>query len=364
MDREKFQNSIFPLHGCGTEVDSRLKIALSMFRSLLGFRRCASVSHYPFRKIFSETRTIGKGQIVRTAATATLRVHGPDQKGILANVTSALDRHGCAISQSEQWTDTSTDGDHLYFERLEFSHGLVDQQQKLSVEEEIAKICGQFEQKYTLHWRGDQERLPQIAVFVSKYDHCLWELLLRHEARELPCDIAVIISNHKNLEFLANQFGIPYYFFPITADTKDQQEMEELKLLDSLTPQVDLIVLARYMQVLSPNFLKHFDHDPSRRRIINIHHSFLPAFSGGSPYRRAAERGVKLIGATAHYVTEILDEGPIIAQDVLTVSHRDSADKMKQKGRIIERNVLVKAVKAHLDDRIIPYQNKCVVFGD
>ena len=196
-----------------------------------------------------------------------------------------------------------------------------------------------------------------MAIFVSKYDHCMWELLLRHRAGELTCDIEHIISNHEDLRHVADTFHVPYSVFPITKETKLDQEQKQLQLLNE--HHIDLVVLARYMQVLSPHFIDSFPNG-----IINIHHSFLPAFRGGSPYHRAHERGVKLIGATAHYATVDLDEGPIIEQDIMRVSHRDDVQDLIRKGRTLEKTVLVSAVKAHLDDRIIVHRNKCIVFGE
>jgi formyltetrahydrofolate deformylase len=191
----------------------------------------------------------------------------------------------------------------------------------------------------------------------SRYSHCLWELLLRHGANELDCDIPLVMSNHPDLQPVADTFGIPYELFSITPETKPQQEGRELDLFRKC--DIDTVVLARYMQVLSDDFLRAYPNN-----IINIHHSFLPAFTGGRPYHQASDRGVKLIGATAHYATVDLDEGPIIAQDVIHVSHRDSVHDLIRKGRILERNVLTHALQAHLDDRTLVYNNKCVVFGD
>mmetsp|Transcript_13968 Transcript_13968/g.28525 ORF Transcript_13968/g.28525 Transcript_13968/m.28525 type:complete len:197 (-) Transcript_13968:279-869(-) len=196
-----------------------------------------------------------------------------------------------------------------------------------------------------------------MAIFVSKYDHCLWELLLRHRAGELPCNIEHIISNHDDLRPVADTFGVPYSVFPVTKETKSDQEQKQVQLLTE--KNIDLVVLARYMQVLSPHFCNSYPN-----RIINIHHSFLPAFMGASPYHRAHERGVKLIGATAHYATVDLDEGPIIEQDITRVSHRDDVKDLVRKGRTLEKNVLVSAVKAHLEDRILVHKNKCIVFGE
>jgi len=196
---------------------------------------------------------------------------------------------------------------------------------------------------------------PKTAIFVSKYDHCLYDLLLRQRAGELSTDIAIIISNHPDLQPVADQFGVPFHHLPITKETKRAQEDDALELLRAAN--VDLVVLARYMQILSDEFLKSFEG-----QVINIHHSFLPAFMGSKPYQRAFERGVKLIGATAHYATAELDEGPIIEQDVVRCSHRDSVQDLVRKGRDLEKLVLARAVRWHLDDRILVYDNKTVVF--
>ena len=198
----------------------------------------------------------------------------------------------------------------------------------------------------------------KIAIFVSKYDHCLWELLLRHRAGELDCDISLIISNHEKSRQVADIFDVPYYVFPVNKENKLAVEKQQLKLLQE--NEVDVVILARYMQVLSEDFLNTF----SSHRIINIHHSFLPAFTGGKPYHRAHERGVKLIGATAHYTTIDLDEGPILEQDITRVTHRDDVDDLIRKGRTLEKTVLVSAVKAHLEERVIVHRNKCIVFPE
>jgi formyltetrahydrofolate deformylase len=208
--------------------------------------------------------------------------------------------------------------------------------------------------KAQVDWFQDRKR---VAVMVSKQDHCLWELLLRHEAQELNCDIPIVISNHQDCRDVAETFNIPYHVFEITAENKVLQEAHQLDLLKEL--KIDVVVLARYMQVLTSQFLQTYPEC-----IINIHHSFLPAFSGSRAYHKAHERGVKLIGATAHYATEELDEGPIITQDVIDVTHRDQARDYIRKGRILERTVLVNAVQAHLENRILVYNNKCVVFSE
>jgi formyltetrahydrofolate deformylase len=207
--------------------------------------------------------------------------------------------------------------------------------------------------RFRLAYAGQRQR---VAIFVSRYDHCLLDLLWRHRAGELACEIPLIVSNHPDLRDTARQHGIRYEVFEITRQNKAAQEARELALLEE--ERIDLVVLARYMQILSAPFVERMPG-----RIINIHHSFLPAFSGGRPYHQAAERGVKLIGATAHYATSDLDEGPIIEQDVARTTHRDSIDDLLRKGRDLERSVLARAVRWHLEDRILVYQNKTVVFG-
>jgi formyltetrahydrofolate deformylase len=193
------------------------------------------------------------------------------------------------------------------------------------------------------------------ALFLSKFDHCLADLLYRHRSGELACDVPLIISNHPDVQTLADFYRVPFYVVPVTKENKSEAEAAELALLSPRN--IDLIVLARYMQVLSPDFIRHFPH-----RIINIHHSFLPAFVGGKPHHQAYQRGVKLIGATSHYVTEVLDDGPIIEQDVVRISHRDTLDDLIQKGRDLEKVVLSRAVRWHIENRILLYGNKTVIF--
>jgi formyltetrahydrofolate deformylase len=195
----------------------------------------------------------------------------------------------------------------------------------------------------------------RVALFVSKYDHCLVDLLYRHQSGELPCDLALVVSNHPDARRWADFYGVPFHLTPVEAGGKAEAEQRQLELLRG--HGIDLVVLARYMQVLSAAFVAQFP-----QRIINVHHSFLPAFSGARPYHRAFERGVKLIGATSHYVTAELDEGPIIEQDVVRVSHRDGLDDLLQKGRDLEKVVLARAVRWHLDHRILVYHGKTVVF--
>lgn len=286
----------------------------------------------------------------------TLRVVGPDMHGILAACANVLNQHGCNIVKNEQWTDTFQ---NMFFQRVSF-HYHHETTNKAQCEQDLIELFPSEQLKALWNWR---DRKKKIGILVSKYDHCLWEHLLRHQARELDAELQVVISNHETLRPLAETFGIPYHVTPVPSSTSSNgdaelppHEIQQLELLQG----VDVLVLARYMQILSPAFLNHFPPDG----IINIHHSFLPAFSGGSPYHQAHERGVKLIGATAHYTTEVLDDGPILEQDVTMVSHRDSISQLMKKGRVLERNVLLKAIEAHLDDRVVVHGNKCVVFGD
>jgi formyltetrahydrofolate deformylase len=280
---------------------------------------------------------------------ATLRIVGPDGKGIVAAFGQLLYGHGSNIIDSEQHTDVEA---KRFFQRIVFDYSALHTD-KTSLSNGIQEVCTRFGMTHAIDW-GESKK--KICIMVSKYDHGIWELLLRHKAGELPCDIALIISNHEDLRPVAEQFNIRYEVFKITKDTKREQEDREIELMKSIG--IDLVVLARYMQIITDEFCNTFKH-----AVINIHHSFLPAFIGAKPYHRAHARGVKLVGATAHYATETLDEGPIIEQDVDRISHRHTVDDLLAKGRVLEREVLVRAVKAHLEDRIIVYDNKCVVFG-
>jgi formyltetrahydrofolate deformylase len=279
---------------------------------------------------------------------ATLLVHCPDRRGIVAALAQVLYGHGANILDSDQHSDIPAG---QFFQRIRFdlSELLTD---KGTLERALAEVGERFGMQQKLSYGNRPKRM---AIFVSKYDHCLYDLLLRYRAGELNCEISLILSNHPDLEPLGRQFGIDFQVFPVTQENKRQQEERELELLDSRS--IDLVVLARYMQIVSQEFVAHFP-----LRIINIHHSFLPAFIGGKPYHQAYERGVKLIGATAHYATADLDEGPIIEQDVIRCSHRDSVDDLVRKGRDVEKLVLARAVRCHLDDRVIAYGNKTVVF--
>jgi len=287
--------------------------------------------------------------MAREASTlATLLVSCPDRRGIVAALAQVLYGHGANILDSDQHTDTVAG---LFFQRLrvDFAELMTD---RVALERSIAELSERFQMQYRLLYQAQRKRL---ALFVSKYDHCLYDLLLRQRAGELSGEIAAVISNHPDLGAVAAQFGVPFHVFEKTPQTKLEQEQKERALLEELG--VDLVVLARYMQVMSAGFCEAFP-----QRIINIHHSFLPAFVGGKPYHQAYARGVKLIGATAHYATAVLDEGPIIEQDVVRASHRDSVEDLVRKGRDLEKVVLARAVRSHLDDRILVYGNKTVVF--
>ncbi len=280
--------------------------------------------------------------------TAILLVDCPDRKGLVAAIGEFLFKHNANILHADQHQDAELG---LFFMRVEWDLADFD----LSVQafrEKFAPLAA----KFNMRWRLElSERKPRVAIFVSRYDHCLADLLYRHESGELACDIPLILSNHDDSRRLADFHRVPFHVLPVTAENKAQAEERQLALLRE--QRVDLIVLARYMQVLSPRFVKEY---PSA--IINVHHSFLPAFSGARPHHRAYQKGVKLIGATSHYVTDELDEGPIIEQDVVRVSHRDQLEDLIQKGRDLEKAVLSRAVRWHVEHRILVYANKTVVF--
>lgn len=279
---------------------------------------------------------------------ATLLVCCPDRRGIVAALAQVLHGHGANILEADQHTDRAAG---VFFQRIHFDLAELHTDRR-TLEGAISDVAQRLEMQWRIAY-GD--RLARMAIFVSKTNHCLYDLLLRHQAGELRCEIPLIVSNHPDQALVAEQFGIPYHVFPITGETRADQEAKQLTLLDE--QQIDLAVLARYMQVLSGEFLDRFD-----RPVINIHHSFLPAFSGGRPYHKAYERGVKLIGATAHYATRDLDEGPIIAQDALRASHRHSVEDLVRKGRDVERTTLSRAVRCHLENRVLVHGNKTVVF--
>ncbi|WP_040950474.1 formyltetrahydrofolate deformylase [Gorillibacterium massiliense] len=280
---------------------------------------------------------------------ARMLISCPDQPGIVAAVSRFLHEHGANIVQSDQYTLDPKGG--MFFIRIEFDLSDLDRR----LDPLIMDFREVVAEKLNMQWsitRADRKK--RLAVFVSKEDHCLLELLWQWQAGDLDVDIAMVVSNHQNMREMVESFGIPFHYIPVTPETKAEAEVKHLELVED---HADVVVLARYMQIIPPAFIKKFQN-----RMINIHHSFLPAFVGGKPYAQAYDRGVKIIGATAHYVTEELDGGPIIEQDVQRVSHRHNVDELKRIGRHIERTVLARAVSWHAEDRIIVYQNKTVVF--
>lgn len=283
-----------------------------------------------------------------SAPTATLLISCPDQRGLVAKIANFIYANGGNIVHTDQHRDQEAG---LFLSRVEWQLEGFNLPRPL-----IGPAFGAIAQPLGASWRLQfSDTVPRIAIWVSRQDHCLLDLLWRHKAGELAGQIPLIISNHPQLQTIADQFGIDYHCLPITADTKAEQEAAQLALLQRY--QIDLVVLAKYMQVLSPQFVAEFP------TIINIHHSFLPAFVGANPYHRAHERGVKIIGATAHYVTCDLDAGPIIEQDVVRISHRDEVNDLVRKGKDLERMVLARAVRLHLQNRTLIYGNRTVVFA-
>ncbi|UTR13703.1 formyltetrahydrofolate deformylase [Salipaludibacillus sp. LMS25] len=271
-----------------------------------------------------------------------------DQPGIVAAVSKFLYDRKANIVQSDQYTTDPEGGQ--FFMRVAF-----DMPEMKDYEDTLVREFEEVANTFKMEWRlSFADQLKRMAIFVSKQEHCLLELLWQLQSGDLTAEVPMVISNHPDHRELVESFNIPFYHIPVTKDTKKEAEQEQLALLKD---KVDVIVLARYMQILSPEFVAHYPG-----KIINIHHSFLPAFVGAKPYERAYERGVKLIGATSHYVTNDLDEGPIIEQDVHRVNHRYHVDDLKRIGGHIERSVLARAVGWHLEDRIIAHNNKTVVF--
>jgi formyltetrahydrofolate deformylase len=278
--------------------------------------------------------------------TAVLRINCPDRKGLVAAVSSLLYEYGANITHADQHQDHEAG---LFFMRVEWSLEGFD---LTAFQKSFDATAAELEMQWRLNLMSER---PRVAIFVSRHLHCLADILHRQQAGEFHCSIPLVIGNHPDAEALARFYGAEFHCVPVAGDGKAEAEREEHRLLSSKA--IDLIVLARYMQILSPEFVRAYPD-----RIINVHHSFLPAFIGGRPYHAAFRRGVKLIGATAHYVTEALDEGPIIEQDVMRVSHRDQVEDLIQKGRDIEKVVLSRAIKWHLEHRILCYGNKTVVF--
>jgi formyltetrahydrofolate deformylase len=279
---------------------------------------------------------------------AVLLLSCPDQPGIVAAVADFVFRHGGNIVDAQQHTDR-TDG--VFFQRIEFELDGADLGR-----DEIRPALGDLAARFGMHCEVRfTDDVPRVGVLVSREGHCLVDLLARSRRGELAVDIPVVISNHPDQGEVASWFGVPFQHLPVTPETKPEQERAVEQLLEAYG--VTLVVLARYMQILSPEFCARW-----RERVINIHHSFLPAFSGGRPYHQAHDRGVKLIGVTAHYVTAELDEGPIIDQDVTRVSHRDAVDDLRRRGRDLEVAVLARAVRAHVEHRILVHGRRTVVF--
>ncbi len=281
---------------------------------------------------------------------AILLVRCADQPGIIAAISAFLFQHGANIIDFDQHS-TDDDGG-VYFTRLEFQTGRVD----LPLDELRRRFDADVARRFGMDWRlASPSPRRRVGVLVSRHDHALLELLWTWQRGELPAELPLVISNHPDLRGAVEGFGVRFEHVP---NGRDQREAAERRMTGLLEGAVDVVVLARYMQILSPGFVERF-----RGRLINIHHSFLPAFAGADPYRQAHERGVKLVGATAHYVTEVLDAGPIIEQDVARVSHRDEVEDLKRLGRDLERRVLVRAVRWHCEDRVLVHGNKTVVFA-
>lgn len=282
-------------------------------------------------------------------STGILLINCPDARGLVASVSGFLFRHNANILSTDEHRD---DASGQFFMRIEWDlegFGLSEADFSSAFDAAVAR-------PFSMNWRVEYSRRPlRAAIFVSRQLHCFADLLHRHKTGEMPADIPLIVSNHDDARRHAEFYGIPFHLIPVTAQDKADAEARQLALLEE--NGIDVVILARYMQVLSPAFAARH-----AGRIINVHHSFLPAFSGAKPYHAAFERGVKLIGATAHYVTEILDDGPIIEQEVIRVSHRDQLDDLVEKGRDAERLVLSRAVRWHLQHRILLYGNKTVVF--
>jgi formyltetrahydrofolate deformylase len=283
-----------------------------------------------------------------TPITATLLISCRDQRGLVASVSDFLYRNDGNIIHADQHTDKE---ETVFLQRVEWElHGFKIEREGIA--ESFQPIADKFGMDWSLRF---SDYVPRVAIFTSRLPHCLYDLLARWRMGEFRAEIPLIISNHSDHQAIADEFGVGFHELPVTPRTKAEQEAKALELLEAA--DADLLVLARYMQVLSEGVVSRY-----RNRIINIHHSFLPAFAGARPYHNAHERGVKIIGATAHYVTPELDQGPIIDQDVVRVSHRDSVADLIRKGRDLEKIVLARAVDLHLRNRIVVYGNKTVVF--
>lgn len=284
------------------------------------------------------------------SVTAKLLLHCPDRPGILAEITNFITINGGNIVYLDQYVDHI---EHVFFARVEWDIETF----AIPRDKIFDYFSTLYAQKYDMFLRlYFSDVKPRMAIFVSKMSHCLFDMLARYAAGEWDCEIPLIISNHPDLEPVARQFGIPYHVFPITKENKAEQEQKEMQLLRD--NGITFIVLARYMQVISEQMIKAYPN-----HIINIHHSFLPAFVGAKPYHQAWERGVKIIGATSHYVTTELDAGPIIEQDVVRITHKDTPADLVMKGKDLEKIVLSRAVSKHIDRKVLAYKNKTVIFN-
>lgn len=291
-----------------------------------------------FTQYYKEKENIGR-----------LLVKCPNKRGIVAALSKFLFDHGADIIESSQYS--SDDESNMFYIRFEYyCEDLLAKRERM--ENDFNKLAEEFLMDYDFTYKKNRKR---SAIFVSKEIHCLLELLWEWQSGDLDTDIPLVISNHETAREIVEPLGIPYYYIPANKDIRKEVEAKQIELMEKY--DIDVLILARYMQILTPDFVKRFPN-----KIINIHHSFLPAFIGARPYERAYERGVKLIGATSHYVTNDLDEGPIIEQDIERVDHRDNIPTLKKIGQQVERRVLARAVKWHLQDRIIVKDNKTIVF--
>ena len=280
--------------------------------------------------------------------TAVILLSCPDARGIVASISNFIFSHNGNILDSAQYT---AQPENILFMRIEWDLDGFEIPRE-EIKDAFEPLAKKFKMKWNLYF---SDYIPKIAIFVSKHAYCFYDLILRHQMEEFKVEIPLVISNHPDLKPVAEQFGLNYRYYPITPGNKAEQEEKEIEELEK--HNIDLIILARYMQILTGKFVNKYPN-----QIINIHHSFLPAFAGGKPYNQAYDRGVKIVGATSHYVTEKLDDGPIIAQGVIEITHRDSVDNMMLKGKDLERTVLAKAIRLHLENKILVYGSKTIIF--
>ena len=282
-------------------------------------------------------------------STATMLIHCPDEKGIILSVTNYISRNNGNIVDLDQHVDSER---KIFFMRVEWTlNDFSIKREKIGAHFD-SSVAEKHQMQYTIYFRDEKIRM---ALMVSKMDHCFNDILSRYRSGEWNVEIPLIISNHSDMEETANRFGIPYHYIPVSKQTKAKQEKKQLQLLSD--HNIEFVVLARYMQILSEDFIKDYPN-----KIVNIHHSFLPAFPGARPYHSAHERGVKIIGATSHYVTAELDAGPIIEQNTAHISHKDRVEDLVRKGRDIEKVVLSRAIWYHVNRRILPYGNRTIIF--